>query len=93
MSQLIIKHKNHIAFCGCELEGYWHNGHDRIKQDSSVEGFDSEYEDCNGECRDNCDCNDYCECDECQICSICENNISDCDCGECYFCNDWSFYK
>ena len=27
--------KNHIEFVGVELEGYWHNGHDNIKQDSN----------------------------------------------------------
>tara|TARA_R110000751_G_scaffold86595_3_gene172312 strand:- start:156 stop:1526 length:1371 start_codon:yes stop_codon:yes gene_type:complete len=90
MSQLIIKHKNHIAFCGCELEGYWYNGHDNIKQDSSVEGFsyDNDDFDCNGECRDNCDCNDYCECEECLTCDLCSDELSNCNCEECYFCND-----
>ena len=77
--------KNHIAYLGIELEGYWYNEDDQIKQDSSVQFEDIDSE-CNGNCRDNCECGNYCECDECRICDICELETNDCRCDSCLLC-------
>ena len=51
--------KNHVEFVGIELEGYWYEGHEELKHDSSVEGFSVDYYECTGDCRDNCDCDQY----------------------------------
>jgi len=80
--------KNHVEFVGIELEGYWYEGHEELKHDSSVDGFSVDYSECNGDCRDNCDCEQYCECRMCRACEICDNNISDCDCVDCLICLD-----
>ena len=80
--------KNHVEFVGIELEGYWYNGHEELKHDSSVEGFRVDYEECNGNCMDNCDCSEYCECRICQNCDNCDNNVSDCQCAGCLVCLD-----
>ena len=69
--------KNYIEFVGIELEGYWYDGHEELKHDSSVEGFSVDYYECNGDCRDNCDCEQYCECRMCRACDNCDNNISE----------------
>ena len=80
--------KNHVEFVGIELEGYWYNGHEELKHDSSVEGFRVDYEECNGNCMDNCDCSEYCECRICQNCDNCDNNVSNCQCAGCLVCLD-----
>jgi len=80
--------KNHIEFVGIELEGYWYEGHEEIKHDSSVEGFSVDYNECQGDCRDNCDCEQYCECSRCRACENCHNKIYECNCDECLVCLD-----
>ena len=77
--------KNHIAYLGIELEGYWYNGHIDLKDDSSVQ-FEDVNSECNGCCRDNCDCYDYCECIECQVCANCDLEINECNCESCLLC-------
>ena len=77
--------KNHIAYLGIELEGYWYDGHIDLKDDSSVQFSDVNSE-CEGNCRDNCECGNFCECDECRICDICELEINDCRCDNCLLC-------
>jgi len=79
--------KNHIAYLGIELEGYWYNGHEDLKDDSSVQ-FEDVDSDCNGNCRDNCDCQQYCECIECRACENCDISIYECNCDECMICLD-----
>ena len=80
--------KNHVEFVGIELEGYWYEGHEELKHDSSVEGFSVDYNECQGDCRDNCDCEQYCECRMCRACEICDSSISECDCDDCLVCLD-----
>jgi hypothetical protein len=80
--------KNHIEFVGIELEGYWYDGHEELKHDSSVEGFSVDYNECQGDCRDNCDCEQYCECRSCRACENCDSSISECQCDECMVCLD-----
>jgi len=80
--------KNHIQYAGVELEGYWHSGHGNLKHDGSVHFDDVVNEECEGECRDNCECPSYCECQECQNCDNCDNNVTDCKCYECLLCSD-----
>lgn len=82
--------KQHIEFCGIEMEGYWENGHSKLKGDGSVKFDEYENEECHGECRDNCNCEEYCECEECRNCDHCDNNIIDCECDECLYCIDCS---
>ena len=80
--------KNHILHIGIELEGFWENGHSELKGDSSVEGFDCGYNECEGSCRDNCECYSYCECESCQVCDQCEKSLDECICDDCLKCND-----
>jgi len=82
--------KNHIQFVGVELEGYWHNGHGKLKHDGSVHFEDVYNEDCNGDCMDNCECSSYCECEDCIYCEHCEHQYSECKCDECLVCSDCS---
>ena len=77
--------KNHIAYLGIELEGYWYNSHIDLKDDSSVQ-FEDVNSECNGNCRDNCECMNFCECDECQACEICECQTNECQCDSCRMC-------
>jgi len=78
--------KNHIAYLGIELEGYWYNGHEDLKDDSSVQ-FEDVDSDCNGNCRDNCDCYDYCDCIQCMNCANCDLEINECNCESCLLCD------
>ena len=87
-TKYILTGKQHIKNIGIELEGRWFNGHEDLKQDSSVEGFDCNYNECEGNCRDNCDCYSYCECTSCQICDQCEESYDECTCDSCLKCND-----
>jgi hypothetical protein len=82
--------KQHIEFCGIELEGYWEDGHSKLKGDGSVKFDNYENEECEGYCRDNCECNQYCECNECQSCDNCDGHVSECECEECMYCIDCS---
>ena len=87
-TKYILTGKQHIKFLGLELEGYWHDGHSELKGDSSVEGFNSGYNQCEGNCRDNCECYTYCDCNSCQLCSECEESLDECSCESCLKCND-----
>ena len=82
-TKYILTGKQHIMNIGIELEGFWYNGHEDLKQDSSVEGFNSGYNECEGYCRDNCECSSYCECESCQVCDQCEKSYDECDCHDC----------
>ena len=74
--------KNHITKTGIELEGLWNHRPDNFKEDGSV-SFNDE---CDGDCRDNCECSDNCECDMCRACHGCENNPDYCECDDCLIC-------
>ena len=87
-TKYILTGKQHILNIGIELEGYWHDGHEELKGDSSVEGFNSGYNQCEGNCRDNCECYSYCDCNSCQLCSECEESLDECSCESCLKCND-----
>ncbi len=80
--------KNHIAYVGVEIEGYWYDSHPEIKIDSSVSGFNVDRYDCDGSCRDNCECYQDCECNQCYVCQNCDNGTDDCTCDSCLFCKD-----
>ena len=80
--------KNHIAYIGIEIEGYWYNSHPDLKHDGSVQGFDVESKDCDGSCRDHCECFDQCECRDCAYCNNCRNDYNYCECDSCYYCDD-----
>lgn len=67
---------------GYELEGkvdYVPQGFN-FHSDGSVEGFESNNQDC--ECFDNCDCSSCISCDQC------DRNIDNCNCDSCLFCSD-----
>ena len=80
--------KNHIAFIGIELEGYWYDSNPDLKHDSSVQGFDVESTDCDGSCMHDCQCYEDCECRSCSYCNNCRSHFNTCECDSCLFCGE-----
>lgn len=74
--------KQNIKFVGLELEGFWKDGHNDLKEDGSVSFNDHE---CDQDI-DNCCCFDDCSCDSCVLCSGCHQIPDNCHCMDCVYC-------
>ncbi len=86
-----------IKRIGAEIECFWSDerleeySFPEIVYDGSVHfnnhTSESDENDCDGSCRDNCECYYDCECEMCAICTRCEDSPDNCECDECLMCD------